>query len=226
LNAAADSGDPGAGNPLASTIPWNYEAGAMTVPVSSSRGAVGPRVNPLESGRHPSLRGPAPRLRASAWPIPAAALLGFAVILAACRPAEPPPFNAAVERPLVEQAIRDCIAWAKNKDIDRLYRVIAADAGYLEVSPEGRVTRGIQEFKKAEKFWMSPDFRAIRYAIRDLQISFSRSGEVAWFFCMLDDINEWKGQPANWENTRWTGTLEKRDGQWVMVQMHFSFAAK
>jgi hypothetical protein len=49
---------------------------------------------------------------------------------------------------------------------------------------------------------------------------------VAWFFCILDDINEWKGQPANWENTRWSGVLEKRSGRWVMAQQHFSFAAK
>jgi hypothetical protein len=41
---------------------------------------------------------------------------------------------------------------------------------------------------------------------------------------VLDDVNEWRGQPANWMNTRWTGALEKRDGKWVIVQMHFSFA--
>ena len=43
---------------------------------------------------------------------------------------------------------------------------------------------------------------------------------------MLDDMNEWKGQPANWENTRWTGVTEKRDGKWVIVQQHFSFAVE
>jgi hypothetical protein len=36
----------------------------------------------------------------------------------------------------------------------------------------------------------------------------------------------WDGQPANWENTRWTGVLEKRGGRWVIVQQHFSFAVK
>lgn len=51
---------------------------------------------------------------------------------------------------------------------------------------------------------------------------FSRSGDVAWFFRMLDDVNEWKGQPASWIDTRWTGVLEKREGRWRMVQMHFS----
>ncbi len=163
---------------------------------------------------------------APAAPMALALLLGCAGLLVACRPARPDARDLAAERPRVEQAIRDCIGWAKNKDLDRLYRVIAPDAGYLEVSPEGRVTRGIQEFKQNEKIWMNPDFKAVRYDIRELQINFSRSGDVAWFFCLLDDINEWKGRPASWENTRWTGTLEKREGRWVMVQMHFSFAAK
>ena len=63
------------------------------------------------------------------------------------------------------------------------------------------------------------------HTITDLNVTLSRSGDVAWFSCMLDDMNTWKGQPANWENTRWTGVLEKRDGRWVLVQQHFSFAS-
>jgi len=129
-----------------------------------------------------------------------------------------------VER--IEQSIRDCIGWAKTKDFRLLYSVIANDADFLEVHPNDRVVKGFEDFKKAEKFWSSPDFKAIRYEIRDLKIKISKSGDTAWFFCILDDINEWKGQPANWENTRWTGVLEKREGSWVMVQQHFSFAAK
>jgi hypothetical protein len=34
------------------------------------------------------------------------------------------------------------------------------------------------------------------------------------------------GKPASWENVRWAGVVEKRDGRWVIVQQHFSFAAK
>ncbi|MBN1896062.1 nuclear transport factor 2 family protein [bacterium] len=133
-------------------------------------------------------------------------------------------FNIETEKQAVEKAIRTSIGWAKNKDLDLLYGVIANDTDYLEVDPHDRIVRGIQEFKKTSDFFMSDDFKAIRYEIRDLKIGFSKSGDVAWFFCMLDDINEWKGQPANWENARWTGVLEKRDGRWVIVQMHFSFA--
>ena len=127
---------------------------------------------------------------------------------------------------LIEQAINNSIGWASTKDLNLLYSVIANDTAFLEVHPEGKVVRGISEFKKAEAFWMSPDFRAVRYEIRDLNINISESGTVAWWFCILDDINEWKGDPANWEDTRWTGVMEKRDGRWQIVQQHFSFASE
>ena len=126
----------------------------------------------------------------------------------------------------IEQSIRACIGWAKTKDFGLLYSVIANDPDFLEVHPDGNVVKGVEEFKKAEILWRSPYFQAVRYEVRDLRIKLSKSGEVAWFFCILDDINEWQGQPANWEDTRWTGVLEKREGRWVMVQQHFSFAEK
>jgi ketosteroid isomerase-like protein len=151
-------------------------------------------------------------------------LIGIYLLLLSCQ-IETNTINMAAEKLIVEKAIHSSIGWAKNKDIHLLYSVIANDTNYIEVDPNDRVVKGFQAFKKAEDFWMSPDFKAIRYEIRDLQLNFSQSGTVAWFFCILDDINEWQGQPANWENTRWTGVLEKRNNNWVIVQMHFSFAS-
>ena len=126
----------------------------------------------------------------------------------------------------IEKTIRNSIGWAGDKDIDLLYNTIANDSAYLEVHPEGDIVKGIDEFKEMEKFWLSPNFTAIAYKIDDLVINLSESGTVAWFYCMLDDINEWNGQPINWENTRWTGILEKRDNNWKIVQMHFSYACE
>jgi ketosteroid isomerase-like protein len=151
------------------------------------------------------------------------------VVIAACFACQKPKnektsIDIEKEKQLVEIAINTSIGWAKNKDLSLLYGVIANDSNFLEVHPNNRVVLGIENFRKAEAFWMNPDFKAIRYEIRDLRINISQSGTVAWFFCYLDDINEWKGQPANWENTRWTGVLEKRDGKWRTVQQHFSFA--
>jgi hypothetical protein len=132
--------------------------------------------------------------------------------------------HSATETESVKAAIHNSIGWAKDKDFKLLYNTIANDSGYLEVDPGPGVIRGFNEFKKNESFWGNPDFKAIRYNIRDLTITMSGNNEVAWFYCVLDDVNEWKGQPASWMNTRWTGVLEKRDEKWVIVQMHFSFA--
>jgi ketosteroid isomerase-like protein len=134
-------------------------------------------------------------------------------------------FDKDQEKKLVAKTIHNSIGWAKNKDIQLLFSIIANDTNYIEVDPNEKIVKGFQDFKRAEKFWMNPGFKAIRYEIRDLTINFSKSGDVAWFFGMLDDINEWQGQPANWENTSWTGVLEKRENRWVIVQMHFSFAS-
>jgi len=152
-------------------------------------------------------------------------ILCIGIVLPACE-SDKKALNIETEKQKVENAIRASIGWAKNKDLALLYSVISNDTNYIEVHPGDRVVKGFQEFKKAEAFWMHPDFKALRYEIRDLNIYLSQSGEVAWFFCILDDMNEWKGQPANWENTRWTGVLEKRENKWIIVQMHFSFANK
>jgi hypothetical protein len=69
---------------------------------------------------------------------------------------------------------------------------------------------------------MNPAFVAVGSDFRDMRIHLSRGGDVAWWSCILDDHNTWQGRPANWDNVRWTGVVEKREGSWVIVQMHFS----
>ncbi len=63
----------------------------------------------------------------------------------------------------------------------------------------------------------------MRTEVRDLEVHISRSGDVAWYFADLDDVVSWEGKASNFsEGLRWTGVLEKRDGRWVIVQMHAS----
>lgn len=151
--------------------------------------------------------------------------LGLLVFLISCQPAQKREFlDETSEIKIVKESIDNVMAWAINKDFDLFFRTIANDSDFISVTPYKRVKFGFEEVKKDTGFWASPNFRAVRHELRDLRIHFSSSKDVAWFFCYLDDINEWKGQPANWENARWTGVLEKRKGRWRMVQQHFSFA--
>ena len=75
-----------------------------------------------------------------------------------------------------------------------------------------------------EQIFLNPAFKAVGSEFIDLHIHFSRSGDVAWYSCLLNDRNTWNGRPANWENVRWTGVLEKRDGTWRIAQQHFSYS--
>jgi len=135
-------------------------------------------------------------------------------------------YNKEDEIEKITKTIDSSIGWAKEKDLDLLFGIIANDSNYISVHPSDKVVRSFEEFKGNSSFWMSPDFKYVKHEIKNLIINLSESGKVAWFYCKLNDINEWKGEPANWENTRWTGVLEKRNENWVIVQQHFSFASE
>jgi ketosteroid isomerase-like protein len=136
-----------------------------------------------------------------------------------------PQTKQGTEREIVAKTISSVIGWAKEKNLDLFYSVICHDTDYVSVSPSKRVVKRFEDVKQSVPFWMSPDFKYVRHELKDLRIRFSRGGDVAWFYCILDDINTYKGEPASWENARWTGVVEKRGGKWVVVQQHFSFAA-
>jgi len=125
---------------------------------------------------------------------------------------------------VIKKVIENSIGWAGNKDKDLLYSCFADDDELFYFSPRDDGTiHGYKAFVElTEGFFMHEDFKAIRYEVNDMHVELSQSGDVAWYHARLDDYNEWKGQPANWEDVRWTGVLEKRDGRWVIVQMHFS----
>ena len=135
--------------------------------------------------------------------------------------------NIAAEKAEISKVIHDNIGWAANKDTVLLYSSFADDPELFWFSPRDDGT--IHGFKAmvdmTEGFFMRDEFKAISFEIKELQINLSRSGDVAWYHARLDDFNEWNGQPANWEDVRWTGVLEKRDDRWVIVQMHFSDAS-
>lgn len=130
------------------------------------------------------------------------------------------------DRTEVEKTITDNIGWALEKDLNRLFSTVAQDGDFFIFHPDSKSTIvGFEAFKSmGEEIWMNDAFKATDFSIKDLRVNFAELGNVAWFSCYLDDHAEWQGQPIGWDNCRWTGTLEKRGGNWVIVQMHFSFA--
>ena len=129
------------------------------------------------------------------------------------------------EKAKIKTVVESSIGWALEKDWDMLYSAVAHDPEFFIFHPDSASTIvGFDAFKAhVERLFKNDHFKATHFETKDLRINLSRSGEVAWYSCYLDDFGEWDGQPFGWENCRWTGVLEKRDGDWVICQMHFSF---
>ena len=136
--------------------------------------------------------------------------------------------SRAAEKMEIERVIKSSITWAANKDKALLYSCMVNDSTLFYFSPDNAGTiRGFDEFTQlVDRLFMNPAFRAVKADFKQMRIELSNGGDCAWWSCYLDDYNEWNGQPANWENVRWTGVLEKRDGSWRIMQMHFSHAAE
>lgn len=127
----------------------------------------------------------------------------------------------------IEETVKASIEWAvRGKDTELLYSTVIENDELFFFQPDSRNTmQGIDAFRTVTNdFFMREDFKAIRVEIKDMRISLSPSLKTAWYACILNDYNEFQGKPANWENVRWTGVLEKVDGKWRIFQMHFSKA--
>ena len=62
----------------------------------------------------------------------------------------------------------------------------------------------------------------IQVATRELSIKVHKSGEVAWVSYLMDLKGESMGEPFSIEGMRITVVMEKRNGNWLIVQVHAS----
>jgi hypothetical protein len=142
-------------------------------------------------------------------------------LISSCKPKATPD----EEIQTILSVINANIGWAKTKDTVLSYSTVVRTEELFFFQPDSQGTiKGFDNFRKmTESVFLRPEFQAVRYELKNPKVSLSQSRTCAWFATYLDDINTWKGQDASWRNVRWTGVLEKREGQWKIVQMHFSF---
>ena len=137
-----------------------------------------------------------------------------------------PRADEAPEKAAIAKVIDASIGWFKTKDFDLLFTSLAEDPDFFIFHPDSKSTiRSGEEFRKYSALFRNPDVKYSRHAVRDLRIHLSRLADAAWYSAMLDDCSEYKGKESCWNDCRWTGVLEKQEGRWIIVQMHFSFAA-
>jgi len=159
---------------------------------------------------------------------PCVLITAIIISIFSCKDAPVPQISESdplMEYSNVNKVIHNAICWAMTKDTTTLFRTFVPDSTLFIFSPDSVSTlTGFGSIRDlANNVWMTEHFKALECNIRDMRIQFSQGGDVAWYSCYLDDISEWDGQRSGWQNVRWTGVLEKRDGQWLIMQMHFSY---
>ena len=93
----------------------------------------------------------------------------------------------------VKKAIEQSIGWAIEKDFEAMFRLWADNLFHFWLFSNSQVV-GLDNFKTYAEQWKDPDFRGTRFKFKDLRIVFSRSGDVAWYSCFLDDCGSYKGK--------------------------------
>jgi uncharacterized protein (TIGR02246 family) len=69
-------------------------------------------------------------------------------------------------------------------------------------------------------------FQDIKISFEKERIRIHESGKAAWLSCVFTADFLYQGKPGRMDDLRATWVLEKRNGDWVVVQAHFSFAAE
>jgi len=135
---------------------------------------------------------------------------------------KPAPVAGSADHDAVKRTIEQSIGWAVEKDFEAMFRLWADDMFHFWLTSDSTVV-GLEDFKRHAERWRDPDFRGTRFEFRDLRIRFSRSGDVAWYSCHLDDCGSFKGKEFCLNDVFQTGVLEKREGRWVHTLMHGSY---
>jgi len=130
--------------------------------------------------------------------------------------------DTASDYEAVKTSIEQSIGWALEKDFDAMFRLWADNLFHFWLFSDSLVV-GLENFKNYAERWKDPDFWGTRFEFKDLRIVFSRSGDVAWYSCFLDDCGSYKGKEYCLEDVFQTGVLEKRDGRWIHVLMHGAY---
>ena len=109
-----------------------------------------------------------------------------------------------------------------TQNYELLKKLIAPQADMIHIGTDkDEIWKGWSQLDKATK----EQFNNLKYYkanIYDLPIHIADSGNVAWYFHLLDAKIKSTGEEHNWKGARFTGILERMEENWKLVQTHVS----
>lgn len=110
----------------------------------------------------------------------------------------------------------------EDEDLSAFDEVVAHDDGMIVIGTDAaEYVVGFDAFRSAREQQYA-SYENVEFNIYNQSIKLSQSGDVAWFAETFDLFLIAGGEPVSLEGIRLTGVVEKRDGQWKVVQLHTS----
>ena len=132
-----------------------------------------------------------------------------------------PVADIEAEKVNVQSVLDQWLQANRDQDVESYMKIFAPDEDILNLGLGGDRWVGWKALKE-RTIEAYEAFDSLDFSVRDRVIQVHTSGQVAWFFLVLDLSFTAQGESINVENVRLTGVLEKREGRWVVVQSHAS----
>jgi uncharacterized protein (TIGR02246 family) len=157
-------------------------------------------------------------------------ILHFLTVIAACLTlnscSQKQTANTDAERTKVKSVVDNFKNIWETEDMNLVSKIIAHDSDIVIYGTDANENFVGWEAVKGYFSHMFPVIEKTKLRVRNQIIKVAADGNAAWFSETLDWDLMFGGQPAQLPNTRLTGVLEKRDGNWVIVQIHNSIPVK
>jgi len=136
--------------------------------------------------------------------------------------AEEPVVDVEAEKVAVKTVLDEWIHCFETEDMESVSKIIAPDDDLVVFGTDAAEHFiGWEPFKES----LQNQFDAaenVDASIREEVVKVHKSGEAAWISCLLDMEVTSLGESFSLEGMRLTGVMEKRNGNWVIVQLHVS----
>ena len=130
--------------------------------------------------------------------------------------------NPTAEEPNIKLTIENFKKFWETKDTSILSKIMAHDADMVNYGTDSNeIFVGWNALKDTvQKLLLLVD--KVKINVRSQVIKVGPSSNVAWFAEIWDWDFVFSGKPVKQPNQRLTGVLEKRNGEWIIVQFHNS----
>ena len=130
------------------------------------------------------------------------------------------------EKKKVKVVLDQLIKASETKDMELLSKIYGHDSDIVIIGTDAdeRIV-GWEKLKEVmEKQFAGTE--SSKLSVMNQSIKVHNSGMVAWFSELINWEITFKGKTDKIEGLRTTGVLEKRDGDWIIIQLHYSIPNK